>query len=114
MSKKIIALLNIVVSFSLYAGEITIEKNDSLIRNELFDQKRTRAEQYKQDERERNTSNEYWITQIDPSCGLLKNNQLIYYCAVNGRYYKDEKTTNKRQYRELSTAEVKKIHAEKH
>ena len=94
------------------AGTITIEKSDSLIRNDVFDEKRARAEEYKQREAERNANNETWSSQIDPSCGLLKNRYLVYFCASNGRYYKGYESDNKEQYRELSTSEVKKIRSE--
>ncbi|PKF62294.1 hypothetical protein CW745_06955 [Psychromonas sp. psych-6C06] len=92
-----------------FAGTITIEKSDSLIRNDVFDQKRARAEEYKQREAERNVDNEYWSTQIDPSCGLLRNRYLLYFCASNGRYYKGYESGEQREYRQLSNAEIKKI-----
>ena len=64
------------------AGTITIEKSDSLIRNDIFDEKRARAEEYQQYEAERNAHNQYWSSQIDPSCALLKNRYLTYFCAI--------------------------------
>lgn len=110
MFKKIFALLNLlIISISLQAGTVTIEKSDSLIRNDLFDEKRVRAEEYKQYEFERKSNNHDWTSQIDPSCGLLKNRYLIYFCASNSRYYKGYESGNKLQYRQLSGLEAKKI-----
>ena len=79
----------------------------------MFDEKRVRAAEYKQHEAGRKVNNHYWTAQIDPSCGLLEDTDLIYFCVANGRYYEVDKTTNKQQYRELSTTEVKKTHVEK-
>ena len=101
--------LSSLLSASLFAGKVTIEKSDSLIRNDVFDEKRERAEEYKLREAARNDNNHRWSSQIDPSCGLLKNRYLIYFCASNGRYYKGYKTSNKSEYRELSSSEVKEI-----
>jgi len=47
MLLRIFICLSVVLSFSIGAGTITIEKNDSVIRNELFNEKRERAEAYK-------------------------------------------------------------------
>jgi hypothetical protein len=113
MTKMLFILFTGLLSCSVMAGKITIEKSDSLIRNDIFDEKRARAEEYKQREAERTANNQYWSEQIDPSCGLLKDRYLIYFCATNGRYFKGYESGNKKQYRELSTSEVKKIRAEK-
>lgn len=102
-------MLASLLSFPLFAGKITIEKSDSVIRNDIFDGKRERAEDYKRREAERNANNERWSSQIPLSCGLLKDNYLIYFCATNGRYYKGYESGNKPEYRELSSQEVKKI-----
>jgi hypothetical protein len=109
MKTVLFLIISSLLSFPLLAGNITIEKNDSLIRNDVFDQKRVRAEEYKLREDERNVNNHRWSSSIDPSCGLLKHRDLIYFCAANGRYYKGYETGNRPQYRELSTPEVKKI-----
>jgi len=97
------------LSLPLFAGKISIEKSDSLIRNDVFDAKRERAEEYKLREQERNANNRYWSSQIDPSCALLKKRYLVYFCTSNGRYYKGYETSNRLEYRELSTSEVKKL-----
>ncbi len=109
MKSILIFTLASLLSLPLIAGKITIEKSDSLIRNDVFDEKRARAEEYKRLEAERNGNNRGWSSQIDPSCGLLKNRYLIYFCASNGRYYKGYEPGNQAEYRELSTQEVKKI-----
>jgi hypothetical protein len=109
MKRILMFTLSSVLSLSANAGNITIEKNDSLIRNDIFDEKRVRAEEYKLNEEERNAQNSRWSSSIDPSCGLLKNRYLLYFCASNGRYYKGYESGNRPQYRELSTSEVKKI-----
>jgi hypothetical protein len=109
--KKIILFFSVIlISFPLLAGKITIEKNESLIRNDLFDEKRARAEEYKLNEDKRNAENSVWSSSIDPSCGLLKNHYLLYFCVANGGYYKGDKSGNSPQYRELSASEVEKIH----
>ena len=69
--------LSSLLSASLFAGKVTIEKSDSLIRNDVFDEKRERAEEYKLREADRNDNNHRWSSQIDPSCGLLKNRYLL-------------------------------------
>lgn len=97
------------LSFPLFAGNISIEKSDSLIRNDVFDEKRERAEDYQRREAERTENNNHWSTQINPSCGLLKNRYLVYFCASNGRYYKGYDLSSKPEYRELSASEVKKL-----
>lgn len=102
-------MLSALISLTVMAGSVTIEKSDSLIRNDLFDKKRERAEDYKLREAQRNRKNDRWSSTIDPSCGLLKNRYLIYFCASNGRYYKAYESDHKREYRELSTSEVKNL-----
>ena len=114
MKVFIMFILSSLLSLSLSAGKITIEKSDSLIRNDIFDEKRARAEEYKLREAERNENNRYWSSEINPSCGLLKNRYLIYFCASNRRYYKGYESTDKQKYRELSTSEVKKLRNEKY
>jgi hypothetical protein len=109
MTTVLFLIISSLLSFPVLAGNITIEKNDSLIRNDVFDGKRARAEEYKLREDERNANNHRWSSSIDPSCGLLKNRYLLYFCASNGRYYKGYETGSYPQYRELSTTEIKKI-----
>ena len=46
------------LSMGASAGKVTIEKSDSLIRNDLFDEKKDRAEEYKLREAERNENNQ--------------------------------------------------------
>ncbi len=96
-------------SFTLSAGKVSIETSASLIRNDLFDEKRERAEEYKRLENQRNSHNSAWSSSIDPSCGLLKKSYLLYFCVSNGRYYKGYESGNYPQYRELSTSEVKQL-----
>jgi len=109
MKRIIVIFISSLIGCSVLAGNITIEKSDSLIRNDIFDEKRVRAEEYKQYESERKTNNHYWTSQIDPSCGLIKNRYHIYFCASNSRYYKGYESGNKLQYRQLSDLEAKKI-----
>lgn len=97
----------------LSAGPITIEKNDSLYRNELFNEKRSRAEQYNRREAARDDQHRTWSSRLDPSCALLKDHYLIYFCANNGRYYKGGDPKLSPSFRALSTSEVKKIRNEK-
>ncbi|WP_019616572.1 hypothetical protein [Psychromonas ossibalaenae] len=100
--------LSVLLSFSVNAGKVTIEKSDSLIRNDLFDQKRQRAEEYKEREDERNRNNEAWSYRLAPGCGLLRNHYLIYRCA-DGRYFKGYEDLEHQRYRQLSEQEVKKL-----
>jgi len=113
MKTVLLLTLSALLTSSVMAGSITIEKSDSLIRNDIFDEKRERTDDYKLREAERNENNDRWSSMIDPSCGLLKNRYLIYFCASNGRYYKGYESENKLQYRELSTPEIKKLRNEK-
>ncbi|WP_022940486.1 hypothetical protein [Psychromonas hadalis] len=113
MQRILFIILVSLFSFSVFAGKITIEKSDSLIRNDVFDEKRERAEEYKRREAERNAENYRWSSSINPSCVLLKNRYLLYFCTSNGRYYKGDESNNRPQYRELSTQEVKKLRREK-
>ena len=108
MLLRLLFCLSVLFSLSVSAGKITIEKSDSLIRNDLFDAKRERAQEYKVREEERKRSNEYWSSSIDPSCALLRNHYLIYRCA-NGFYYKGYERGNRKEYRELSNPELKKL-----
>ena len=108
MLLRILISLSIVLSFSAGAGKVTIEKSDSVIRNDLFDQKRERAEEYKRREDERNHANQAWSYRLSPGCGLLRNHYLIYTCA-DGRYYKGYETLDRMQYRQLSDQEVTKL-----
>lgn len=111
IQKILILILLFLVSGTIFAGKVTIEKSSSVIRNDLFDEKRERAEDYKRREKERNQQNEVWSSSIDPSCGLWRNTYLIYMCG-NGRYFKGYETNGNVEYRELSTAEVKKLNDE--
>ncbi len=95
-------------SLAALAGKVTIEKSSSLYRNDLFDKKRRRAEQYQRKEAKRNLDNEQWSTGIDPSCGLWRSAELIYMCA-KGRYYQGYKNNGQTKYRELSKDEVKEL-----
>lgn len=99
-------------SFSVTAGKITIEKKDSLIRNDLFNEKRERAEEYKRREDERQFNNEAWLYRLAPECMLLRHHYLIYRCAA-GHYYKGYEIADKMQYRQLSEQEVKKLHSKR-
>lgn len=109
MKKVIVVFILSLLACAVLAGNITIEKSESLIRNDIFDQKRVRAEEYRQYEAQRKANNRYWTSQIDPSCVLLKNRYLIYFCATNNGYYKGYELGNKLQYRQLSEPEIKKI-----
>lgn len=101
-------LLLLLTSYCAIAGKVTIEKSSSLIRNDLFDQKRARAQEYKRIEAERNRYNEQWSARIDQSCVLWRNAYLVYMCN-NGRYYKGYTNDGHTQYRQLSTVEIKDL-----
>lgn len=107
-TKRILFILFLLTSLSALAGKVTIEKKSSLYRNDLFDQKRLRAEEYKRKEAKRNLDNERWSTRLDPSCALLRFKGLIYMCA-EGRFYQGYRNNGETKYRELSAAEIKKI-----
>ena len=72
MLLRILICLSFLFSFSASAGKITIEKSDSVIRNDLFNQKRERAEEYKRREDERKSNNEAWSYRLAPGCALLR------------------------------------------
>lgn len=90
-----------------YAGTITIEKSDSLIRNDVFDAKRERAEEYRRLEAQRQYNNWQWSTQIPPGCILLRNYYLIYRCS--GGFYKGYQQNSGYQYRQMSAQEVQQM-----
>ncbi len=90
------------------AGEITIEKKSSLIRNDIFDQKRQRAQEYQAREKLRKEYNQHWSYRLPPECGLLPQYYLIYLCA-NGRYFKGYDVPSGLQYRQLHPDEVKQL-----
>ncbi len=72
MTRIIALLVTLIFSLPVNAGKITIEKSDSLIRNELFDAKRERAEEYKRLQEQRRINNRYWSDYLSPQCFLLK------------------------------------------
>lgn len=108
MHKRLLFGLAILFSFSATAGKVTIEKSDSLIRNDLFQQKQIRAEQYKLRENERKKHNEIWLESLEGGCGLLTNAYLLYSCA-DGRYFQGEQQGDKLRYRPLSKQQVNKL-----
>lgn len=112
MLLRLLFCLSVLFSLSVSAGKITIEKSDSLIRNDLFDAKRERVQEYKVWEEERKRNNEQWSFSIEPGCGLLRNHYLIYQCE-NGRYYKGYEIENRKEYRKLSNSEMNKLHIRK-
>ncbi|MCK5818993.1 MAG: hypothetical protein KAH18_07005 [Psychromonas sp.] len=103
-----LAMLLLLTSYCALAGKVTIEKRSSLIRNDLFDQKRARVQEYRRIEADRNRYNEQWSMRIDPSCGLWRNAYLVYMCN-DGRYYKGYTIDGNTQYRQLSTVEIKEL-----
>ncbi|MFT6986403.1 MAG: hypothetical protein ACJAT7_002238 [Psychromonas sp.] len=111
MLLRILIGLSIMLSFPAEAGKVTIEKSDSLMRNDLFDEKRERAEEYKRREAERNVNNRAWSHRLVPECVLLKKHYLIYLCT-DGHYYKGYELENRPEYRELSAEEVKLLQNE--
>jgi len=110
MLPRVLIFLVALCSFPTLAGKITIEKKDSVIRNDLFEQKRARAEAYQHSEENRRRNNEIWSYRLAPECVLLRHYYLIYRCAA-GQYYKGYQTPDKMQYRQLSEQEVKKLHS---
>lgn len=109
MLLRILIFLSVLLSFSANAGKITVEKGDSLIRNELFDEKWERAAEYKRREDERKLNNEAWLYRLAPECALLRAHYLIYRCS-DGEYYKAYEAQDGLHYRKLSEKEVKKLH----
>jgi|GEM_PF-3081153 len=111
MLLQILIGLSIMLSFPADAGQVTIEKRDSLIRNDLFEQKRERALEYKRREEERNANNLAWSYRLASECVLLKRHYLIYLCA-DGHYFKGYELENRSEYRKLSDQEVKLLQNE--
>lgn len=77
MLLRLLICLSILLSFSATAGKVTIEKRDSVIRNDLFDQKQARAEEYQRREENRRRNNEAWSYRLAPECVLLRHHYLI-------------------------------------
>lgn len=108
MRQRLLFASAILFSFSLTAGEVTIEKSDSLIRNDLFQQKRIRGEEYKQQEQQRRRDNQAWSESLAPSCVLFAAHYLIYSC-VDGSFFQAEQGEDKLRYRPLSKQQVNKL-----
>jgi len=108
MLLRIVICLAVLFSCCADAGQITVEKNDSVILNELFNQKRHRAEEYLRHEEQRKADSENWSYRLVPECLLLTGHYLIYSCA-DGDYYKAYEAPHGLQYRRLSEEELKKL-----
>ncbi|WP_354623451.1 hypothetical protein [Psychromonas sp. MME2] len=108
MSLKLFVVLSLVLSLSCIAGEITIDKRDSVIRNDIFDAKRERAAEYKRNEEQRRINNQVWFYELPLGCAFFKRAYLIYRCT-DGRYLRGDDLNNKPRYRQLSPAEVETI-----
>ena len=78
---RILICLFAFISVSASAGKVTVEKNESVIRNDLFNPKRERAMEYKRLEAQRQSANEAWSYRLTPECVLLRDYNLIYICA---------------------------------
>lgn len=104
----IVGLTALSINMLCNAGTITIQKSDSVIRNDVFDAKRVRAEEYRRMEAQRQYNNLQWSTQIPPSCMLLRNHYLIYRCS-GGLFYKGYEQNSGYQYRQMSAEEVQQM-----
>ena len=102
---RLLCLLSTLLSISSVAGDITIDKRDSVIRNDVFDEKRQRAEDYKENEKQREIDNQAWSYQLPLGCGLFRRLYLTYSCA-DGRFFRGHDGGERRQYRELSRSEI--------
>lgn len=111
MLLQILIPLSIMLSFPAGAGQVTIDKRESLIRNDLFEEKRARALEYQRREEERNVNNRAWSYRLAPECLLLEKHYLIYRCT-DGRYFKGYELENRSEYRELSPEEVMQLQNE--
>ena len=79
---KLIAMM-ILSSFSLniFAGEVSITQSNTLINNQVFEQKEIRALEYKQREEQRVLDNFQWIYSLPSVCLLYQKQYLIYRCG---------------------------------
>lgn len=112
MALRLLLIFTVVLSFTAIAGDITIDKRDSAIRNDIFDDKRQRAEEYKENERQREINNQAWSYELPLGCGLFRRQYLTYSCA-DGRYFRGEESGARRQYRELSRSEIEVLNRKK-
>lgn len=91
------------------AGEITIETKDSIIRNDVFDEKRERADEYKRLEQERDIRNQNWFYTLPVGCGLYRHHASIYRCG-SGQFYKGVDDVNAGiKYRQLDQEESSQL-----
>ncbi|MDA7746641.1 hypothetical protein N8878_04835 [Psychromonas sp.] len=103
-----ILVLTVISINMTFAGEITIETNDSLFRNDLFDEKRERAEEYKRSEQERDMNNQQWYNVLPVGCVLYQSQYFIYRCN-QGQFYKGYNTESENKYRKLSETEISSL-----
>jgi hypothetical protein len=103
--RAIFAIILSLLVINVDAGEVTINKQSSLINNQLFDQKRVRAEEYKQLEAERALNNQHWLDELPMNCFIYAEQYLTYECA-NGLFYKGYDINNQVKYQRLNNDQI--------
>jgi hypothetical protein len=98
-------ILSLLVIINVDAGEVTINKQSSLINNQLFDQKRVRAAEYKQLEAERDLRNQNWLEELPTNCFIYAEQYLTYECG-NGLFYKGYDINNQIIYQRLNHDQI--------
>ncbi|KPU83669.1 hypothetical protein JI57_00590 [Psychromonas sp. PRT-SC03] len=90
-----------------FAREVQIQTKDSLIRNDVFDAKRERIDAYRQAQALRELDNQSLQFDISNVCLLLKKGSVIYFCAQNGRYYKQIINDDEKHYQRVMPLKIK-------
>jgi len=101
----LIAMILSLLSFNVFAGDVTITKSDQLINNQLFDQKKIRALEYKRLEELRELDNLQWFNTLPVACLLYQNKYLVYQCGKQ-IFYKGYELGNDIKYRKLNKKEI--------
>ena len=106
--RAIFATILSLLVINVDAGEVTINKQSSLINNQLFDQKRVRAAEYKKLEAERALSNQNWLEELPINCLIYAEQYLTYECG-NGLFYKGYDINNQVKYQRLNNDEISRL-----
>lgn len=103
--RAIFATILSLLVINVDAGEVTINKQSSLINNQLFDEKRIRAAEYKQLEAERALNNQNWLEELPINCFIYAEQYLTYKCG-NGLFYKGYDINSQVKYQRLNNDEI--------
>ena len=108
MKIMLISILS-VMSFNLvYAGEIRVERRDAVYNNDVFDDKRVRAEEYNRAEVERAYNNSHWYYMLPIGCVEYAGMNLIYRCG-DGLFYRGYNRDDGLEYQQLNQTQLNNL-----